>query len=124
MVALDSPGQIGELVAQESKVPDFGRIAVISPASMHDEVEEMVAAACGPGLLGRGDDRLDAPVSVLTARQAKGLEFDVVFVVEPDLISMEGSHRGTDLYVALTRATRQLTVAWAGSTPKSIDVSA
>ncbi|MFC4336767.1 HelD family protein [Salininema proteolyticum] len=53
---------------------------------------------------------LDLPgVRVLTPRQAKGLEFDSVIVVEPDEIS-SGAQGLRDLYVALTRATRQLGV--------------
>jgi DNA helicase IV len=72
------------------------------------------------GLLGQGDDRLDATASVLTVQQAKGLEFDAVFVVEPDLIAAEGARRGTDLYVALTRATRSLTITYCGTYPKSL----
>jgi DNA helicase IV len=47
-------------------------------------------------------------VVVLTVRQAKGLEFDSVVVVDPDRI-VAGSPRGrSDLYVALTRATQRL----------------
>ena len=62
----------------------------------------------------RGDARRGPPISprpvvVLTVRQAKGLEFDSVVVVDP------AAHRGrvrrgpSDLYVALTRATQRLT---------------
>jgi DNA helicase IV len=41
-------------------------------------------------------------------RQAKGLEFDTVIVVDPAGIEA-GSPRGlSDLYVALTRATQRL----------------
>jgi hypothetical protein len=46
---------------------------------------------------------------VITARQAKGLEFDAVVLVGPRLIAAETSG-GPALYVALTRATRDLTV--------------
>lgn len=41
---------------------------------------------------------------LLDPRQAKGLEFDTVIVVEPDEL------RPSDLYVALTRATQALGV--------------
>jgi len=45
---------------------------------------------------------------VLTVRQAKGLEFDSVIVVDPERI-VAASPRGlNDLYVALTRATQRL----------------
>ncbi|MGI8312750.1 UvrD-helicase domain-containing protein [Saccharopolyspora hattusasensis] len=46
-------------------------------------------------------------ISGLTPRQAKGLEFDVVVVVDPGRI-LVGEHGPADLYVALTRSTQRL----------------
>jgi len=120
LVGLGEMSEVGGLVRDAAEAPDFGRIAVIVPASLHSDVERSVVDACPAGMVGHGDDRLDAEISVLTVRQAKGLEFDVVYVVEPDLIDMEGSGTGTDLYVALTRATRQLTVVYSGAPPRSL----
>lgn len=120
VVHLGDIAEVAELVRMATDEPDFGRIAVITAASQQDAIEQAVMAACRTGAVGHGDDRLDADVSVLTVRQAKGLEFDVVFVVEPDLIDIEGAQPGTDLYVALTRATRTLTVAFSGSWPRSL----
>ena len=45
------------------------------------------------------------PVAVHTPGSAKGLEFDVVVVVDPEAIA---ARCPADLYVAMTRATRQL----------------
>ena len=45
------------------------------------------------------------PVAVHTPGSAKGLEFDVVVVVDPEAIA---AHCPADLYVAMTRATRRL----------------
>lgn len=56
---------------------------------------------------GTGDDAIDSPIAVLTARDAKGLEFDHVFVVSPDAIAGQ-ARRGSDIYVACTRATQTL----------------
>jgi DNA helicase IV len=54
---------------------------------------------------------------VLTVKQAKGLEFDCVLIVEPGLL-LAASPRGlNDLYVALTRATQQVGVVHAGELP-------
>jgi DNA helicase IV len=48
---------------------------------------------------------------VLTPREAKGLEFDHVVVVEPAAIVDEGGDSGLrELYVALTRPTKTLVV--------------
>ncbi|MDN3243417.1 hypothetical protein [Glycomyces tritici] len=51
-----------------------------------------------------------ATVSVLTGREARGLEFDHVVVVEPQSF-IPASHSGEqELYIALTRSTQTLTV--------------
>jgi DNA helicase IV len=53
----------------------------------------------------------ESEVPLLTPREAKGLEFDHVVVVEPALIEEEGGERGLrELYVALTRPTKTLVV--------------
>ncbi len=123
IVALSDIREVAELVRAATGEADFGRIAVITAPSQQDQIERAVIDACPPGTVGHGDDRLDADVSVLTVRQAKGLEFDIVFVVEPDLIDLEAAKLGTDLYVALTRATRLLTVAYSGTAPRSLGMA-
>jgi DNA helicase IV len=75
---------------------------------------------------GRGADRgliagsagLEAPVSVLTVAQAKGLEFDSVVLLDPAAIVAESPHGLNDLYVALTRTTRRLCVVHPGELPE------
>jgi DNA helicase IV len=78
-----------------------GSLAVIVPGGRHAEI-----AAALPGL---GRD-LDEPAVLLTVTQSKGLEFDEVILVEPDLIRSESPRGVNDLYVALTRATQHLTI--------------
>ena len=53
-------------------------------------------------------------VPVLTPREAKGLEFDHVVVVEPALIPLR------ELYVALTRPTKTLVVLHAQDLPNAL----
>ncbi|HJQ00806.1 MAG TPA: DNA/RNA helicase domain-containing protein [Jatrophihabitans sp.] len=81
-----------------------GRLAVIGPA---DQQAAVLAALPEPV---RADERL----SILTPVQAKGLEFDVVVLVEPAAIMAESGTRAgrgaSDLYVAMTRCTRRLCV--------------
>ncbi|GII04879.1 HelD family protein [Planobispora takensis] len=91
---------------------DAGRLAVIVPDARHAEV-----AALFPY---DAQDVLDRPVAVLTPATAKGLEFDAVVVVEPAEILARGPAGGRDLYVALTRATRRLTVAHRGPLPEML----
>jgi hypothetical protein len=43
---------------------------------------------------------LQAPVTVLSVRQAKGLEFDAVLVVDPDRILEESPRGRNDLHAA------------------------
>lgn len=45
---------------------------------------------------------------MLTVRQAKGLEFDTVVVVDPDAVPADPLHGDSDLYVALTRTKDRL----------------
>ncbi|WP_418607637.1 ATP-binding domain-containing protein [Georgenia sp. SUBG003] len=60
---------------------------------------------------------LRADVVVLSPGAAKGLEFDAVVVAEPAEILAAG--RGlNDLYVAMTRPTRELTVVHTGEPPE------
>jgi DNA helicase IV len=75
---------------------DDGLLAVIAPASLR----------------GEGDAALfdETRIAVLTPREAKGMEFDNVIVVEPAQIVDEAAEgQGLrELYVALTRPTRRL----------------
>jgi DNA helicase IV len=60
-------------------------------------------------------------IEILTPREAKGLEFDHVVVVEPALIAEEGGERGLrELYVALTRPTKTLVVVHARPLPDGL----
>jgi DNA helicase IV len=70
-------------------------------------------AVIGPRSLVQPNGELfdETAVPLLTPREAKGLEFDHVIVVEPALIAEEGGERGLrELYVALTRPTKTLVV--------------
>ena len=75
-----------------------GTVGVICPPSRVEAVEAAIGAA------GVGEDRL----VVVTALQAKGLEYDGVLVVTPDDIVTESSGGVRTLYVALTRPTQRL----------------
>lgn len=87
--------QLMETALKETGAID-GLLAVIAPRSL-----------ATPG--GRVFDEMSVPV--LTPREAKGLEFDHVVVVEPALIAEEGGEQGLrELYVALTRPTKTLVV--------------
>ena len=59
---------------------------------------------------------------MLTPRQAKGLEFDHVVVVEPAAIAEDGEQGLRELYVALTRPTKTLVVVHARPLPEGLGV--
>jgi hypothetical protein len=109
--AAELAGEVVAAVRAELAAVGDGRVAVLTPAALH---AELFGAVGGPA----GDDPdLEQPVVVLTVRQAKGLEFDSVVVVEPGAILAESPRGGNDLYVALTRATQRLGVLHAGPLP-------
>jgi DNA helicase IV len=97
-----------------------GRMAVIAPADgpwAADALAQALAAALPADTVGQGSTAIDAPVAVLEARQSKGLEVDVVVVVEPAAIVAASPRGVNDLYVALTRPTQQLVIVHAGELP-------
>jgi DNA helicase IV len=89
-----------------------GLLAVIAPRSL--AAEPLVDATAVETF-----DETSVPI--LTAREAKGLEFDHVVVVEPAAIVEEGGDAGLrELYVALTRPTKTLTVVHARPLPTGL----
>ena len=57
-------------------------------------------------------DGVSGTINLLAPRDAKGLEFDAVVVVEPAMIAAEELHGERMLYVALTRTTKLLGVVY------------
>ena len=64
---------------------------------------------------------LDAQVSVMSVREAKGLEFDSVVLLEPAEVVAESRRGINDLYVGLTRPTQRLTVLHTTALPPGFD---
>jgi len=94
------------------------QVRTVDEQEMVATAEQVVSAhASSPGTLaviaperaiGRLRAALGNAVTCLTAREAKGLEYDVVVLVMPEVIAAEDG--GAALYVALTRTTRELIV--------------
>ncbi len=96
-----------------------GNVAVVTPASLTGPVGDALVAAGLP--VGRGGtDGLDAKVTVLPIGLVKGLELDGVVVVEPGRIVAEEAQGLRALYVALTRATKRLTIVHAEPLPEAL----
>ena len=98
-----------------------GRIAVIAaPERITPLAAAMreLPALTDQARIGLGSAGVDDEVAVMTAQDAKGLEFDAVVVVEPaELIEQHGAG---DLYVALTRPTTRLSIVHARPLPEGL----
>ncbi|KUL42386.1 HelD family protein [Actinoplanes awajinensis] len=88
------PATVRELAEKQLADVD-GTIGVIAPVSRRDEMAAWVTG-------------LPERVHVVTALEAKGMEYDAVVLVEPGQIAVDKSGVRT-LYVALSRATQRLT---------------
>jgi DNA helicase IV len=107
---------IAGAVVDERDEVGAGNVAVICPTSM---VPAVSAALDGAGVahglaLQQG---LDHQVTVVPVSMVKGLELDATVVVEPAAIIEEEPQGLRALYVALTRATKILTVVHARPLP-------
>ena len=90
-----------------------GLLALIAPPSLRGDPAE------SPALFD------DSRIAVLTPREAKGMEFDHVILVEPALIVEEaaGGQGLRELYVALTRPTTTLVIVHARPLPEELALS-
>jgi DNA helicase IV len=122
-----TPGTLAaELIAavrREAARLGEGRVGVLVPAGRQEELGREVVAAIPEAAVGEQPD-LRNTVVLMTVRQAKGLEFDAVVVVQPDEIIADSPRGLSDLYVAVTRATRRLTVLHTGDLPKVLSALA
>ena len=106
---VESTDDVDGAAARQAVTADAerGTVALIAVGSRHAGIGQHLDAAgasWGVGLQGLG------AIALLTPLLAKGLEFDVVIVVEPDeIVTAEpAGHRA--LFVALTRPTRRLVI--------------
>jgi DNA helicase IV len=100
---------LGQMVQSELDAVEGGTVAVIcARSSTSTVVSRLRAVGVVPGDAGRTG--LEAPVTVIPVELVKGLEFDSVIVVEPARLVREADQGLRALYVALTRATRRLSL--------------
>ncbi|MBA8792604.1 hypothetical protein FHX74_000198 [Friedmanniella endophytica] len=106
------PALVGEWLAGHAE----GTVCVITDPGRRPAVEQAVAQAVAGLRTGTADrdDEANARVRVLPPEQVKGLEFDLVVLVdEPapaDGVPVPVITAAVDRYVAMTRATRELVV--------------
>jgi DNA helicase IV len=119
-------GDSNELVAAvasavRDEYEEEGTTAVIAPRDLHDD---LVVALADVGATSGSAEAIDAPVAVIDAPEAKGLEFDHVVVVEPARLVTADAPGLRLLYTALTRATQTLTVVHAAPLPEAFQPAA
>jgi DNA helicase IV len=109
LVRVDEDELLAAALREASTLADReGLLAVIVPRSFAVDLPQ-----------GELFDEISVPV--LTPRQAKGLEFDHVVVVEPAAVADDGDRGLRELYVALTRPTKTLVVVHARPLPPPLD---
>ncbi len=110
---------VGVVLAELVEVGE-GNVAVIVPTSVFETASSAFAAR---GLPAGGPTRsgLDQRVTIVPVRLVKGLEVDAAVVVEPGLIVAEEIEGYRSLYVALTRATKRVTVVFGEPLPELLD---
>ncbi len=117
--AAELPDLLAKVAAEEAAHVGDGRLAVIVPASRLADLGRVVVEAV-PGTTVGDDPNLEHTTVVLSVRQAKGLEFDSVVVVEPARIMADSPRGRNDLYVALTRATQRLGIVHTDPLPDAL----
>lgn len=117
------PDLIPALVAalpEELEAIDGGLLAVIAPedrlAEVRSVLEPVYGSRVGTGAGGPGQD-----IVVISPRGSKGLEFDGVTILEPQLMLDSATARVGDLYVAMTRPTQRLRLITTGRIPEGIE---
>ncbi len=107
---------IAQAVRDEIAAVGHGNVAVIAPASRVDECSaSLTAAGIDHGVA--IEQGLNHQVTVVPVGIVKGLELDATVVVDPAGILAEEAQGMRALYVALTRATKLLTIVHTGDRP-------
>ncbi|MDP9073749.1 MAG: ATP-binding domain-containing protein, partial [Actinomycetota bacterium] len=125
--AVSRAGLVAAVTAEEvaivsAEATSGGTVGVICPPSLVGSVGQAVRAAqVSFGSVEAG--ALDDMVTLVPVQAVKGLEFDSVLVVEPARIVAESPQGLRALYVAMTRATRRLSILHAEPLPVPFDLS-
>jgi DNA helicase IV len=82
---------------------------VICPADSHADVVQRLRAR-DIKFQDAADGQLSNAINVMTAHQSKGLEFDAIVVLEPAAIADGSQADLREVYIALTRTTKHLTI--------------
>jgi len=109
--------RVAALAHDEAAEVAGGTVAIVTVASLLDELATGLEAK-GVAFTRADRQGIEAAVTLIPVATVKGLEFDAVIVVEPARIVAETAQGLRSLYVALTRATKRLTVVHAEPLPE------
>ncbi|MEE2569529.1 AAA family ATPase [Pseudarthrobacter sp. J64] len=109
-----------EVLPEELEMLDGGLLAVIAEGGLLEQATAALRSVYGKRL-GTGAGSYEQDIVAISPREAKGLEFDGVIILEPsDLLNQEHGRVG-DLYVAMTRPTQRLRLIASGDVPAGIE---
>lgn len=112
--------QVVDAIPEEVAAVEGGLVAVIAPSALVPEITTALRNVHG-ARIGHGAGSVDQDIVVIDAREAKGLEFDGVVIVEPAALLAGANGRVGDLYVAMTRPTRRLRLITSSPLPEGIE---
>lgn len=118
-----SPGSVVdrlvEVLPEELAALDGGLVAVIADGDLLPVATKALRSVYGRRV-GSGAGSYAQDIVVISPREAKGLEFDGVVVLEPGMMLNHEHGKVGDLYVAMTRATQRLRLIAADPVPAGI----
>ncbi|TLM85002.1 AAA family ATPase [Pseudarthrobacter sp. NamE2] len=109
-----------EILPEELDALDGGLLAVIVEGDLLPEAAAALRALYGRRI-GTGAGSYEQDIVVISPRDAKGLEFDGVVVLEPAAMLNHEHGKVGDLYVAMTRATQRLRLIAGQPVPAGIE---
>jgi DNA helicase IV len=115
----DLAARVATMAVEERNAVDPGSVAIIAPDTL---VAGVTAALDAAGVeFGRAArNGLESRVTLVPVSLVKGLELDAAVVVEPAAIVEEEAQGLRALYVALTRATKRLSIVHALPLPDAL----
>jgi len=108
-----------EVLPEELEALDGGLLAVIADGGLLPKATAALRAVYGRRI-GSGAGSYEQDIVVISPREAKGLEFDGVVVLEPSVMLNHEHGKVGDLYVAMTRATQRLRLIASQPVPAGI----
>ena len=108
-----------EALPEDLDALEGGLLAVIAEDHLLGEVRRALTEVYGYRV-GSGAGGLEQDIVVTSPREAKGLEFDGVVILEPSELLTAAAGKVGDLYVAMTRPTQRLRLIAAKGIPAGI----